>query len=146
MRRRHGVRTHPIRHRSIGAHRVRTIVVADDRATGHERHARLTRLRCRQSGIATAPGRADAAEEAPVVAAPHPLSAREREVLGMLVHGLSNQAIASLLCISDRTVKSHAQAIYRKLDVANRTEAVGVAFRRGLVALDPRVLPGSDAA
>jgi DNA-binding NarL/FixJ family response regulator len=65
-----------------------------------------------------------------------PLSKREREVLVMLARGLPNKEIARLLFIADRTVKWHTQAIYRKLAVTNRTEAVGVALRRGLVALD----------
>jgi DNA-binding NarL/FixJ family response regulator len=64
------------------------------------------------------------------------LSAREREVLGMLARGLRNKEIAHRLFISDCTVKFHTRTIYRKLDVANRTEAVGVAYRQGIVALD----------
>jgi DNA-binding NarL/FixJ family response regulator len=69
------------------------------------------------------------------------LSGREREVLEMLVRGLPNKEIARLLFIADRTVKWHANAIYRKLNVTNRTEAVGVALQRGLVSLDTLVLP-----
>ena len=76
----------------------------------------------------------------------NPLSAREREVLGMLVRGLPNKEIAAHLFIADRTVKFHAQSIYRKLEVANRTEAVSVAIRRGIVTLDPPVSSASDAA
>jgi DNA-binding NarL/FixJ family response regulator len=90
--------------------------------------------------------RADAADAPPLVSAPNPLSAREREVLGMLARGLRDKEIANLLFITDRTVRFHAQAIYRKLDVANRTEAVTVALRRGIVALDPPVPEASDAA
>jgi DNA-binding NarL/FixJ family response regulator len=43
-------------------------------------------------------------------------------------------------------VKFHAQAIYRKLEVTNRTEAVSVALRRGIVALDLLVSSARDAA
>jgi DNA-binding NarL/FixJ family response regulator len=114
------------------------LVVADNGALG-------TRMRRRSSVADASPNRADA-PDAPPVSAPNPLSAREQEVLGMLVRGLRNKEIASLLFITDRTVKFHAQAIYRKLDVANRTEAVSVALRRGIVALDPSVPPASDAA
>jgi len=74
------------------------------------------------------------------------LSAREREVLGMLARGLRNKEIARRLFISDCTVKLHTRNTYRKLDVANRTEAVGVAYRQWIVALDLPVLSGSDAA
>jgi DNA-binding NarL/FixJ family response regulator len=77
---------------------------------------------------------------------PSSLSAREREVLEMLVRGLRNKEIADRLFITDRTVTWHTQSIYRKLDVANRTEAVSVALRRGIVALDASVPSASDAA
>jgi DNA-binding NarL/FixJ family response regulator len=74
------------------------------------------------------------------------LSAREREVLGMLARGLRNREIARRLFISDCTVKFHTRTIYRKLDVANRTEAVGVAYRQGIVALDLPLTAASDLA
>ena len=52
------------------------------------------------------------------------LSEREADVLRLLAEGLSNQAIASRLFVSLGTVKRHTHNIYRKLDVARRTEAV----------------------
>jgi DNA-binding NarL/FixJ family response regulator len=146
MRRRHGVRLHPIRQDSIGAHRVRVFVVADDRAIGHALPARHTRMRRHDVVVDTSLGREHAPSGSPVGSTPNLLSAREREVLGMMVRGLRNKEIADLLFISDRTVKFHAQAIFRKLDVANRTEAVSVAFRRGIVALDSSVPSASDVA
>jgi DNA-binding NarL/FixJ family response regulator len=60
------------------------------------------------------------------------LSQRESEVLGLIVAGLSNRAIASRLVIGDETVKSHARAIYRKLGVSDRAGAVATALREGL--------------
>lgn len=60
------------------------------------------------------------------------LSQRESEVLGLIVAGLSNRAIASRLVIGDETVKSHARAIYRKLGVSDRAGAVAAALREGL--------------
>jgi DNA-binding NarL/FixJ family response regulator len=60
------------------------------------------------------------------------LSQRESEVLGLIVAGLSNRAIASRLVIGDETVKSHASAIYRKLGVGDRAGAVAAALREGL--------------
>lgn len=65
-----------------------------------------------------------------------PLSAREREVLEMLARGLRNKEIAEQLFISPSTVNYHLTAIFNKLTVANRTEAVGVALQRGLITLD----------
>src|SRR5689334_7931581 len=63
------------------------------------------------------------------------LTAREVEVLGLLVEGLSNKAIAARLGISDQTVKFHVAAICGKLGAANRTDAVRRAIRQGLVAV-----------
>jgi DNA-binding NarL/FixJ family response regulator len=122
------------------------ILLADDRATGHGLHARHTWTLRRDPGGDASRGHADVSSTPLAVATPNPLTMREREVLGMMVHGLRNKEIADLLFITDRTVKFHAQAIYRKLDVANRTEAVCVALRRGIVALDPPVPLASDAA
>jgi DNA-binding NarL/FixJ family response regulator len=64
-----------------------------------------------------------------------PLTPRERDVLSLLAEGLSNKGIAERLNISDQTVKFHVASIYGKLGASNRTDAVRVGFRRGLVAL-----------
>jgi DNA-binding NarL/FixJ family response regulator len=63
------------------------------------------------------------------------LSAREREVLSLLARGKSNKDIASLLGISEATVKCHVSAILLRLNVSDRTEAVVTALQRGLVHL-----------
>jgi RNA polymerase sigma factor (sigma-70 family) len=60
------------------------------------------------------------------------LSAREREVLGLVAEGKTNQQIASALGISDRTVATHVASIYRKLQITNRVEAAREANRLGL--------------
>jgi DNA-binding NarL/FixJ family response regulator len=64
-----------------------------------------------------------------------PLTAREVQVLELLAEGLPNKAIAARLGISDQTVKFHVAAIAGKLGAANRTDAVRLAVRRGLIAL-----------
>ncbi|HJZ49284.1 MAG TPA: response regulator transcription factor [Roseiflexaceae bacterium] len=64
------------------------------------------------------------------------LSARELEVLRLLVEGASNKAIAARLNLSENTVKSHISHIFGKLNVQSRAEAVAVALQRGLVPLD----------
>jgi DNA-binding NarL/FixJ family response regulator len=63
------------------------------------------------------------------------LTPRESEVLQLLSHGLANKQIALQLGISEHTVKFHGSAIYAKLSVTNRTEAVRQAARRGLIVL-----------
>ena len=64
-----------------------------------------------------------------------PLTPREIEVLEQLAEGLSNKAIAARLGISDQTVKFHVASICGKLGAANRTDAVRLAVRRGLISL-----------
>jgi NarL family two-component system response regulator LiaR len=60
------------------------------------------------------------------------LTEREREVLMLLVQGLSNTAIAKHLLVSPSTIKSHVGHILAKLGVASRTEAAALAVRVGL--------------
>ncbi len=64
------------------------------------------------------------------------LSARELEVLQLVAEGHSNSEIASRLHISQATVKSHLIHIFDKLGVSDRTAAVTVALRRGILSLD----------
>jgi two-component system, NarL family, nitrate/nitrite response regulator NarL len=64
-----------------------------------------------------------------------PLTPREVQVLELLAEGLPNKAIAARLGISDQTVKFHVAAISGKLGAANRTDAVRLAVRRGLITL-----------
>ncbi len=61
------------------------------------------------------------------------LSARECEVLRLLVEGRSNKAIAETLFITERTAKFHLTSIFRKLGADNRTQAVALAHRRNLL-------------
>jgi DNA-binding NarL/FixJ family response regulator len=60
------------------------------------------------------------------------LTQRESEVLGLMVRGLSNRAIALRLSIGEDTVKTHARSVYRKLEVTDRAQAVAVALREGI--------------
>jgi DNA-binding NarL/FixJ family response regulator len=61
------------------------------------------------------------------------LSAREEEVLKLLATGETNRQIARRLFVSEETIKSHVAAIFRKLEVSDRTRAAVLAVRAGLV-------------
>ena len=64
------------------------------------------------------------------------LTAKEQAVLRALAQGLSNRQIARELWLAEQTVKFHLTNIYKKLKVANRTEAARFAYRHGLAKPD----------
>jgi DNA-binding NarL/FixJ family response regulator len=61
------------------------------------------------------------------------LTPRELEVLRLIAHGLSNADIAAELVTSMATVKTHVNRIFRKLGVAERAQAVVLAYESGYV-------------
>ena len=61
------------------------------------------------------------------------LSDREVEVLRLISRGKSNKEIAAVLFVAESTVKTHVAAIYQKLKVTDRTEAVVKAIQRGII-------------
>ena len=71
------------------------------------------------------------------------LSARQLDVLVLLAQGHENHAIARRLYLSDETVRTHVKAILARLGARNRTHAVGIAYRRGLLTT---VLYGQPSA
>jgi two-component system NarL family response regulator len=64
-----------------------------------------------------------------------PLTTREIEVLQLMAEGKSNKEIGAALFISEGTVKTHVNSIHEKLSVSDRTEAVIVALKRGIIQL-----------
>ena len=72
-------------------------------------------------------------EPPPAAIAQIALTGREREVLERVAGGATNREIAASLHLSPHTVKEHTSALYRKLDVRNRAEAVQRAQRLGLL-------------
>lgn len=68
--------------------------------------------------------------------ASEPLTPRETEVLRLMVDGRNNKEIAQALSISESGVKGHVNAIFGKLGVTDRAQAITTALRRGLVHLE----------
>jgi two-component system NarL family response regulator len=64
------------------------------------------------------------------------LTARELEVLKLIVAGKSNKDIGSALFISEATVKTHVNSLLGKMGVEDRTQAATTALQRGIVHLD----------
>jgi len=63
------------------------------------------------------------------------LTRREIEVLRMIAAGSSNKEIASVLNISERTVKNHISNIFKKIDVSDRTQAAVFAIKNDIIKL-----------
>jgi DNA-binding NarL/FixJ family response regulator len=61
------------------------------------------------------------------------LTARENEVLQLLAKGMSNKEIASVLVITEKTVKAHVSSILSKLNLSDRTQAALYAVKNGIV-------------
>lgn len=84
---------------------------------------------------------ADALAEVPqgtaarATAPPEALSAREAQILALLAEGLVNKQIAARLGISRHTVKTHLAALFHKLGVSTRAEAVAAGARAGVILL-----------
>lgn len=62
------------------------------------------------------------------------LTAREMEVLALMVEGLNNPAISERLFISIGTTRTHVSNIFSKLDVSNRAEAITLALRKNIIS------------
>ncbi|HEY0301852.1 MAG TPA: response regulator transcription factor [Rhizomicrobium sp.] len=78
---------------------------------------------------------AEIASEIALHAADDALSEREIAVLRLVAEGKANKEIAKRLSISEDTVKAHMKSIFAKLGVADRTQAVTVSARRGIIEI-----------
>jgi len=81
-------------------------------------------------------GAPEPVEKGPVDAG---LTRREVEILQLVAEGYSNAQLAKMLWVTEQTVKFHLSNIYRKLGVANRTEASRWAQLNGLLTTDQLV-------
>ena len=65
---------------------------------------------------------------------PDPLTPRERSVLALVAEGRTNRQVGQALFISEKTVSVHLSRVMAKLGATGRTEAVSIAYGRGLLA------------
>ncbi|MCX5016008.1 MULTISPECIES: response regulator transcription factor [unclassified Streptomyces] len=63
------------------------------------------------------------------------LTAREREILVLVSQGKSNRRVASSLGISEKTVRNHLSAVFSKVGASDRTQAVVMGIRGGIVSI-----------
>ncbi len=70
------------------------------------------------------------------VQADTPLTPKQHEVLGKLIHGYSNKEIGNLLNMAESTVRVHIAAILKALNVSNRTRAAHIAVQKGWVTVE----------
>jgi DNA-binding NarL/FixJ family response regulator len=77
--------------------------------------------------------RSELEQPAPAPRHPDGLTSREADVLILIAGGLDNREIATRLFISEATVKSHINSIFSKTQMRDRAQAVGYAYRHGLV-------------
>lgn len=71
--------------------------------------------------------------DAPPAGASVQLSAREQEILVLIAEGQTNEEIARTLILGRETIKTHVKTMLRKLAARNRSHAVALAFRLGLL-------------
>ncbi len=77
---------------------------------------------------------AEIASELAIHAGEDTLSERELDVLNVVASGKSNKEVARDLSVSEDTIKGHLKIIFAKLGVADRTQAVTLAMRRGIIS------------
>ncbi|HKS46272.1 MAG TPA: response regulator transcription factor [Amycolatopsis sp.] len=127
---------------SLGAHAVVPRSVEPRRLIEAIRRAYLDRRYVDPSlaPLAVPPGRSGLRSGEPGLPGKRPrmpLSRREYQVLQLVAEGLENAAIAKILYLSTETVRTHVKSILRKLSARDRTHAVTIAFRAGILIAQP---------
>jgi DNA-binding NarL/FixJ family response regulator len=74
------------------------------------------------------------------------LTAREAEVLALITQGLSNEEIGQRLYLSNNTIKTYVRTLYRKIDVARRSQAVAWGYEHGFTPDKSRRVAGDPSA
>jgi DNA-binding NarL/FixJ family response regulator len=117
--------------------RVRTLMGLAYRALGDDESAELeltaARTVFKKLGAASDLARTDALARPLAAGRPHPLTARELEVLRLIAAGKTNKAIAGLLVVSERTVDRHVSNIFAKVGVSSRAAATAYAYEHELL-------------
>ena len=88
----------------------------------------IKQVLCKESGASAFAGTCDKSSAQPL------LTPRQFEVLDLLCQGLSNKVIGQRLGLTENTVRLHASAVFKSLQVTSRSEAAFVARQRGLVS------------
>jgi DNA-binding NarL/FixJ family response regulator len=116
---------------------LRLVLATAERLCAHPLAGAVRRL-AERAGV-----RLDAAAAA-VPSGPDPLTPRERSVLGLVASGRTNRQIGAELFISEKTVSVHLSRVMAKLGAGSRTEAVTLAYERGLLAPAAREMVRAD--
>lgn len=97
------------------------------------------------SAVTASKGKLESVKAGKDASGTSPLSRREFQVMQLIAEGLENAAIAKVLFLSVETVRTHVKSILRKLSARDRTHAVTIAFRSGLLSITPDgSLPSRD--
>src|SRR5260370_217886 len=123
----------PLRRRQIEASKRKPGVTSAEFGGGSGRGGCVDTIRGGDAGKRWRPG--GLAQKRAEHMVDEPISPREVEVLSLVAAGKRNKEIASDLSIAEDTVKMHVRNILSKLQVNDRTEAVTIALRRGIIHL-----------
>jgi len=70
------------------------------------------------------------------------LTKREKQILELVAHGLTNKAIARYFSIRESTVENHIHSVFEKLNISNRSQATAYAYRAGIISVEKTQIKG----